>query len=104
LEDSIFRLRVKIPTLSNIPNNSLSIPKPKLHYEYNFSQLLLLKIMFKRRTASLTDQYLLSFPVGSIILQTIAAECLARKQVGLHAERDKKNWSDKIMTCNYGVP
>jgi hypothetical protein len=95
---------VKLPTLSNIPNNYLRIPKPKLHYEYYFHSLLLLKIMFKRRTAILTDQYRLSFPVGSIILQTITAECLARKQVGLHAERDKENWSDKIMTCNYGVP
>jgi len=46
MEDSIFRLRVKFSTLSNIPNNSSRIPKPKPHYEYNFYSLLLLKIIF----------------------------------------------------------
>lgn len=81
-------VRLTFSTLLNLTNNTSHITKHKLHHEYHFCLLLPDKFKLRSSKATLCDQYCLLFCDGSFILQTTAAECLARMHTGLPAGCD----------------
>jgi hypothetical protein len=63
----------------------------------------LLSRIMKHTAITLSDQYPLSFPVRSHIVQTAAAKWSALTRAGTASKNNKRYWSDKI-TPEYNRP